>query len=295
MNHNSSTNASHGQSGKHRLARAIAVINAIQRKARDKRAKRDNQSTDENALARYTRGLFVATCVIAGAAILTFGAALLQWDALRNTDKATHDLAAAALDQAKATKRQVEIMQRQLDAVDKQATAAIDASKTSRDALIAAERAWVGPRNARIDAAPTFTNDLDIFIDYQNSGREPAIETIWDTDLFTATDEEENNGTIPRRIDNFIAKCKTMWKPFQATVVYPSSGGIGSGYVLTKTLLKDSIDDDVIEGTKMIVISGCFVYRTVQTIHRSWFCYFYRNGRTKPAAWYICLSGNGAD
>jgi uncharacterized protein YecT (DUF1311 family) len=295
MNHNSSTNASHGQSGKRRLARTIAIINAIQRKAHDRRTKRDKQSTDKDALARYTRGLFVATCVIAGAGILTFGAALLQWNALRNTDKATHDLAAAAFDQAEATTRQVEIMQRQLDAADKQATAAIDASKTSRDALIAAERAWVGPRNARIDAAPTFTKDLDIIIDYQNSGREPAIETIWDTDVFTATDEEDNNGTVTRRIDNFIANCKTMWKPFQATVVYPSSGGLGGGYALTKTLLKESIDDDLIEGRRLIAISGCFVYRTVRTIHRSWFCYFYRNGKTKPAAWNICISGNGAD
>jgi hypothetical protein len=58
-------------------------------------SRRSNLNTD-NALARYTLWLTIATWVIAGAGILTFGAALLQWSSLKRTDETTREALTAA-------------------------------------------------------------------------------------------------------------------------------------------------------------------------------------------------------
>jgi hypothetical protein len=192
------------------------------------------------------------------------------------------------------TKQLIETNAKLVEAATKQAEAATENAKISRDSYIASQRAWVGPRNARIDAAPVVGKDLTIFVDYGNSGREPAIEMVYDTDPFTATEEENTNGKVTAHVNSFTAKCKVMWKPGEAGVVYPSAG-LSTGYALTRVLDNSLIDDDVISGAKYIVIDGCFSYKTAETIHRSWFCYFYKAGRTPIGTWHICQTGNGAD
>jgi len=182
-----------------------------------------------------------------------------------------------------------------VDAATKQAEAATENARIARDNYVASERAWVGPRNAKTSAAPAADKDLPIMLEYGNTGREPAIETVYDTDVFTATEEEDTAGNITQRIKTFIGKCKIMWKPDQAAVVYPSIGLSAANYTLTKIMGKSDIDDDVISGVKVIFFTGCFAYKTTETIHRSWFCYYYKAGKTDNANWNICQTGNGAD
>jgi hypothetical protein len=193
------------------------------------------------------------------------------------------------------TKQLIDTNAKLVDAATKQAEAATENAKISRDSFVASERAWVGPRAAKINSAPVADKDLAIVLEYGNTGREPAIETVTDTDVFAATEEEIQSGKATQRVNDFIGKCKAMWKPDQASVVYPSVGLSAASYALTKTMQKSDIDDDVVSGAKTIVFSGCFSYRTTETIHRSWFCYFYKAGKTENANWSICTTGNGAD
>jgi hypothetical protein len=90
----------------------------------------------------------------------------------------------------------------------------------------------------------------------------------------------------------FIEQCKVMWHPSQAQVIYPTTN---SKYNLGARIDAPEIDDEVVSGEGVIVISGCFSYETIQTIHRSWYCYYYKSGVTKPQNWNICTTGNGAD
>lgn len=196
---------------------------------------------------------------------------------------------------ADQTNKIIEANAKLVDAATKQAAAAAENAQIARDNYVASQRAWVGPRNAKSSIAPTADKDLPIILEYGNTGREPAIETVYDTDVFTATEEEDRTGKVTQRINAFIGKCKVMWKPDQANVVYPSVGLSAASYNLTKNLEKSDIDDDVISGVKSIVFTGCFSYKTTETIHRSWFCYFFKTGKTEIAAWNICPTGNGAD
>jgi hypothetical protein len=91
-------------SGQH-LARLVALISKLHRNANHPRPEQNNRDTNENALARYTWRLVIATSIIAIASVLNFGAALLQWNAMKNTDEATHIAANAARDAADAAKK----------------------------------------------------------------------------------------------------------------------------------------------------------------------------------------------
>jgi hypothetical protein len=183
---------------------------------------------------------------------------------------------------------------KQAEAAEKQAIAMGDYAKATRDSVVASQRAWVGPRNIKIDKPPVLNESLKLTLEYQNTGRDPATETIKDIDVFTATEQEEMSGAVTTRINDFISACKIMWKPQSANVVYPSTG-LGAGYTLTKVMDGKMIDEEVVAGTKNIYASGCFVYKTFETIHRSWFCYYFKSGKVEPTSWAICETGNNAD
>jgi hypothetical protein len=67
---------------------------------------------------------------------------------------------------------------KQADAAEKQAVAMGEYAKMTRDSLIGSQRAWVGPRNVRTDNAPALHQSLDAVVEYQNTGRDPATETV---------------------------------------------------------------------------------------------------------------------
>jgi len=199
------------------------------------------------------------------------------------------------LNEMKATESQtnemIEANKKLAEASGKQAQAAIDSAKTAQENMVASQRAWVGPRNAKSDIAPEIGKNLNIVVEYQNTGREPALETISDAEAFAAPDSPESM----TRINDFIAQCKIQWIPTQKGVVFPA-GPTSSSYELTKPLDTSFIDQDIIDGTKFIFIDGCFNYKSAGGIHRTSFCYYFSNAKkTKPTNWNICGIGNDAD
>jgi hypothetical protein len=202
------------------------------------------------------------------------------------------------LDEMKGTSAQTDQMletnRKLAEAAGTQAQAAINSAKTAQDNMVASQRAWIGPRNAKSVTGPELEKNLDVVVEYQNTGREPALETIFDAEVFVATKEEDDSGAVSSRINNFIGKCKVKWTPMKKGVVFPS-GGTGSAYELTKTLDVSEIDQDVVDGSKSIIVDGCFVYKSAGGIRRSSFCYFFTGKKTKPTNWSICEVGNDAD
>jgi hypothetical protein len=184
---------------------------------------------------------------------------------------------------------------KQANSAEKQAIAMSDYAQATRDNIKAAQRAWVGPRNLKSDKAPVLNQPLNVILEYQNTGRDPATDAVKDIDVFTGTDADDKSGLIPNKINDFISSCKIMWKPLSANVVYPSGGWLGTPYELTKVVDGQLIDEEIVAGTKNIYATGCIVYKTFESIHRSWFCFFYKNGKVKPENWAICEIGNGAD
>jgi len=117
------------------------------------------------------------------------------------------------------------------------------------------------------------------------------LETIYDAEVFAGVDSTDTTN----RISDFINQCKIKWLPIQKGVVLPA-GPTSTAYEMTKPLEGSLVDEDVVGGTKVIFIDGCFVYKSAGGVHRTSFCYFFSPLKhTKPSNWNICGVGNDAD
>jgi len=116
--------------------------------------------------------------------------------------------------------------------------------------MIASERAWVGPSNAKIDGAPVAAKPLDVIVEYRNTGREPALNGVYDLQHKIGKLEDP---TLLSEMSEFIGQCKTMWRPNQAQVIYPTTN---NEYNLTHRVETSEIDDDVVSGESVILVYG---------------------------------------
>jgi hypothetical protein len=174
------------------------------------------------------------------------------------------------------------------------ADAATKQSENSDKSLIEAQRAWVGPYNANIMAEPAIGKPVEITIEYQNTGREPALGFIYSIDPFLITPEEDANWSVNTKLQNSMNICKATEKWQGGSVVYPYTGS-RSSYVLNTKNIADFVDEDFTKGNKLMVVQGCFLYKTFNLPRYSHFCYFYKQGYSKPQNLNICHSGQDAD
>lgn len=89
---------------------------------------------------------------------------------------------------------------KQAEAADKQANAMAAAVEVSKESLIVAGRAWVGPRQAKITSPIEAGKPIELSFDYANTGREPALDFSYSVDGFISSTEEEQRGTSFARV-----------------------------------------------------------------------------------------------
>jgi hypothetical protein len=196
-------------------------------------------------------------------------------------------------DQAIAAKGQAQAALDQAAAAKIQADAAQASVQTAHETMIASQRAWVGPINAKIDIAPVAGSPLDVVVEYRNTGKEPALAVFQGIDSFTFTQAEDDSGITRSRIINFAVNCFDKQSSDGANVAYPASGS--SEDQITITVPKETIDDAVVKGTKTVVILGCFAYETSGATHHSSFCFLFKAGKTKLQNLNYCPAGSHAD
>jgi hypothetical protein len=186
---------------------------------------------------------------------------------------------------------------KQAAASEKAADAATRQSENSDKSLIQAQRAWIGPRNASMTAEPAIGKAIEISIEYQNSGREPALGFTHRVDAFPVTPEEDANGSALNKLRSYMNDCKQANAWEGGSVIYPISGGGlgGVGYNLTIRLSDTFVDEAITKGDKSVIVQGCFLYRTSNQPHHSYFCYFYKQGVSKIQNLNICAYGHDAD
>lgn len=229
----------------------------------------------------------------AGATIII---ALLTWsltqDLHRQAD-AAHDqflIMKGQLDEMKSSSEQVE---RAIAAANRQAKAAEEAAKIAGDSVVLAQRAWVGPENASITAEPKLGVPVEITVQYKNTGHQPAQFFTTKSDLFLASDEEDKNGAVNKKLDAFFDACKHETAMVGAGVVYPTSGF--DNYKVSQKTTDNFVDEALVSGTKMLVVEGCFTYWTISEAKHAYFCYFYKKGTTNINNLNICARGHFAD
>jgi hypothetical protein len=266
-----------------------ALINAIAAEGKANRAEEKREDRGK-AIRDWLTLIFViaTTCGVFYQAHI-FGQ---QRDEMHVTSEQTNQLIENNAKLAIAAAQQAEATVKQADATNKQAVAMGEAATVSRDNMIAANRAWVGPSNASFAAEPSVGKAVDVTISYQNTGREPALNFINFSRPLAGTPEDEKT-TIVELITNYLEACKSYQEWNGGSVVYPSTGF--SSYNLSLKIPDDLTDDAVIKGDKLIYLQGCFLYRSFGLPRHSYFCYFYKQGFTKIGNLNICNSGHYAD
>ena len=173
-----------------------------------------------------------------------------------------------------------------------------DLVNDAKESSITNLRAWVGPTNASMNIKPSKSQPVEISIEYQNTGKEPAISFMHTVELSTVPSKsffpqisDDSNDDVGKGY-GWVLSCDHS-KERAGPVVYPTSGT--NSYKLNATLDQELIDDSVISGNKIILFQGCFAYKTTSKIHHSLFCYYYKSGVTNIASLDICPSGQVAD
>jgi hypothetical protein len=177
------------------------------------------------------------------------------------------------------------------DAAKIQADAATNSVRISRDEFTASQRAWVGPTVASMASEPTQSKPIEITIKYQNNGKEPAINFTYTTDEFFSTDSLKE---VTRKTSAYMDTCMRETKANAGQVVYPMSGF--NSYTLVDRIEAEEITSSAIAKNNLVVVQGCFLYKSLRKIHHSYFCYFYQvGGMVKIDNLAICPIGQYAD
>jgi len=171
------------------------------------------------------------------------------------------------------------------------AGAAIWAVVVTKAAIEGDQRAWVVPRGVFFQDAPALGQTFRIGVRYENVGQQPAL----DFDFYGRGEMVPSFAFDDGSVADLIKRdaiCRRVRLRPGAEVVYPHSG---EGYASHLTLLTTVVDQAFIDGTKSLIIEGCFVYRTFDSIRHSAFCYYYRPGKSVGKRFNICQAGNDAD
>ncbi len=161
------------------------------------------------------------------------------------------------------------------------------------DEMRAARRAWLAPQSARSDKAPAVGRTFEVSVLTQNSGAEPAVDIFADAAPFAVALSDAGSPSVDRSIRDALNHCLATKPGDRTRVVYPNPAGANDRTTLS--VKRELIDWDVLYGTKILVVPGCYAYRTGGQTHHSAFCFFYQHGFSNPNDWAICQGGNYAD
>jgi hypothetical protein len=116
------------------------------------------------------------------------------------------------------------------------------------------------------------------------------------------TIEDWNGGVAAADIEKFKADCLQLpMNDANARITFPTTGfnSFVMHYDGTQASLRDvgrlSVTPELVSGAAVVAFRGCFVYRTIEQVHRTTYCYFYQAKVSDVAHLNFCSVGQGAD
>ncbi len=159
--------------------------------------------------------------------------------------------------------------------------------------LRAEQRAWLGPQYARSERPPILAKDFEVAVSYQNTGREPASDVVAEAAPFAVALDQASSATVDRRIKDAAEHCAALAPGAGTKVVYPGAAAGGDRTAIA--VRRELIDWEFLYGVKILVMPGCYAYKSGGVTRHSAFCFFYQHGFSNPNNWPLCQAGNYAD
>lgn len=166
-------------------------------------------------------------------------------------------------------------------------------------ALVAANRAWISPVSATLDAIPSVppTEAITVPVPFRNTGHEPATNAS----IVNGSDSIAIDATydqIHAKERAFEDYCFSISDPKDDTsavsiVIFPG-GSANNDYSGSIAVRPGVIDWDVVYGKKYVFLHACVVYQTFGKVRHTSVCYYAQAGKTVGSLPF-CDKGNRAD
>lgn len=238
-----------------------------------------NESQSDRSIAYSTKVIARLTFIMMITAIINAIVSGFQWVEIHS--------------QSAETEKLIDANQILAGAAKEQAEAAVQSASTARQALLSAQRAWIGPVDAKLEGEIKQGGELKAVVNYQNSGREPGYNFVFDIKDSVYSVVQDENGVPGANFQLDAAACMQREGPQDSQVVFPSTGF--TTYELWKDLKNSNIDDLFINGDSILFITGCLSYKSFGQFHHTAFCYFFNTKRSKKEHLSICPLGHRAD
>jgi hypothetical protein len=176
--------------------------------------------------------------------------------------------------------------------------------RDAREATVEANRAWVAPRSAYLRRAFVL-NDHPVFrVTYDNIGKQPALntETWWRVSIVDAN-LLVRSLTEPNLAESAFGRnpaCDGRTTRKGAEIIWPSQKPETYSNSYVEKPDDPIITQEVMDGRGAVVVQGCFLYETLHEIHKSAYCFWFRQVPppymlTTATGAIICPTGNDAD
>ena len=162
------------------------------------------------------------------------------------------------------------------------------------------QRAWVAPIHAELDWQHGSFGEgsrLNTVVRYGNIGKEPAtwFVGVQKAKSFPAPPNNQYQSWsatfTPKQIEGV---CKQVGANGDGLVVYPSGP---LDYDFGSSIDELAITPQIMNGSQILYIEGCFAYRTMEAEHKSQYCFMLVPKGSDPKEWKFvdCIRGNTAD
>jgi hypothetical protein len=166
-------------------------------------------------------------------------------------------------------------------------------------ALVAANRAWISPVSATLDAIPSAppSKAINIPIPFRNTGHEPATDAsiVSGSDTISIAATYDQIHAKERAFEDYCFSISGTKDDASAVsmVVFPG-GSATNDHSGSITIRPDVIDWDVVYGKKYLFLHACVVYQTFSKVRHTSVCYYAQAGQTVGSLPF-CDQGNRAD
>jgi hypothetical protein len=166
-------------------------------------------------------------------------------------------------------------------------------------ALVAANRAWIGPVSATLGAIPSAppSEDITVLLPFRNTGHEPATDAsiIGGSDSISIDAAYDEIHAKEQSFEDycFSIPAAKQTASAESIVVFPG-GDTNNDYNGSITIRSDLIDWDAVYGKKYVYVHACVVYRTFGEVRHTSVCYYAQAGNTIGRLPF-CDKGNRAD
>jgi hypothetical protein len=171
---------------------------------------------------------------------------------------------------------------------------ALDKTDTTlRDTLVAANRAWIEASDMNTLGDIRDQHDLKIEQYYSNVGKSPATSLSSAFYAGTVALPDGWDDTLPIAVGPNHA-CDGLLPDHEGLAVFPdASTKQWSNSVIYRKLILPT----VLVNKGALFLQGCYVYETMNTIHKTWFCHIaYVNGHFSTEGRTVkCKDGQGAN